>query len=377
MTEEDYYTLLGVNRDADQNEIKKAYRKLAMQYHPDRNPDNAEAEAKFKQVGEAYAVLSDPQKRAQYDRFGKAGARGAGGFSGGFGGGFSDPFDIFREVFGGGFADIFGMGGTGGARRTSKRRGADLQLRLQLTLEEISKGVRKKLKLKKQIGCDTCNGTGKSPGTSMVMCPSCQGHGEVAYRQGFFTVSQTCQRCGGEGQIVDRPCPTCHGDGRVRKESTIEVDIPAGIAEGQYITVRGEGNVGPRGGPKGDVLIIIEEKKHAEFERHGDDIVYNLQLSFVQACLGDEVEVPTLTGKATISIPSGTQSGKILRMKGKGIPHLNSYKVGDQLIKIHIWTPNKLGSKEKALLKELAAFESMYPKKEDKGFFERMKEAIL
>ena len=377
MAEEDYYTLLGVNRDADQNEIKKAYRKLAMQYHPDRNPDNAEAEAKFKQVGEAYAVLSDPQKRAQYDRFGKAGARGAGGFGGGFSGGFSDPFDIFREVFGGGFADIFGMGGTGGARRTSKRRGADLQLRLQLTLEEISKGVRKKLKLKKQVSCDTCDGTGKSPGTSMVMCPSCQGHGEVAYRQGFFTVSQTCQRCGGEGQIVDRPCPTCHGDGRVRKESTIEVDIPAGIAEGQYITVRGEGNVGPRGGPKGDVLIIIEEKKHAEFERHGDDIVYNLQLSFVQACLGDEVQVPTLTGKATISIPSGTQSGKILRMKGKGIPHLNSYKVGDQLIKIHIWTPNKLGSKEKALLKELAAFESMYPKKEDKGFFERMKEAIL
>jgi len=378
MPEEDYYTLLGVSRDADQNDIKKAYRKLAMQYHPDRNPDNKEAEDKFKKIGEAYAILSDPQKRAQYDRFGTAGARGAGGFGGGFsGGGFADPFDIFREVFGGGFADIFGMGGTSGRTRTAKRRGADLQLRLQLSLEEIAKGVKKKLKLKKQVACETCDGTGKSPGTSMVTCPSCQGRGEVAYRQGFFTVSQTCQRCSGEGQIVDRPCPTCHGDGRVRKETTLEVEIPAGIAEGQYITVRNEGNIGPRGGPQGDVLIIIEEKDHADFERHGDDIIYNLRLSFIQACLGDEVEVPTLTGKATITIPPGTQSGKILRMKGKGIPHLNSYKVGDELIKIHIWTPTKLGSKEKSLLKELASFDSMYPQKQDKSFFERMKEAIL
>ncbi|MBN1479834.1 molecular chaperone DnaJ [candidate division KSB1 bacterium] len=369
---EDYYTILGIGRDADQNEIKKAYRQLAMQYHPDRNPDNKEAEEKFKQIGEAYAVLSDPQKRAHYDRFGRAGTRTtAGGF-----GGFSDPFDIFREVFGGGFGDIFGMGSSG-PRRSPQRRGADLQIRLQLTLNDIANGVKKKIKLKKQVICKTCDGTGKSPGTTKVTCPSCHGQGEVAYRQGFFTVSQTCQRCGGEGQIIDKPCPTCYGEGRVRGEAFLEVDVPAGIAEGQYLTIRGEGNVGPRGGPQGDVIIIIEEKKHAEFERHGDDIVYHLRLSFPQVALGEDVEVPTLDGKAMISIPAGTQSGKILRMKGKGIPHLNSYKRGDELIKVHVWTPAKLGNKEKTLLKELSKFDSIHPKNEDKGFFERMKEAIL
>jgi molecular chaperone DnaJ len=370
MSGEDYYSVLGIGRNADQNEIKKAYRKLAMENHPDRNPGDNQAEERFKRISEAYAILSDPQKRAEYDRYGKAGARGAGGGFGGFSG---DPFDIFREVFGGGFGDIFGMG----QRRGAKRRGADLQLRLQLSLEEIAEGVKKKIKLKKQVNCDTCAGTGKSPGTSKVTCPVCHGQGEVAHRQGFFTVTQTCQRCNGEGEIIDKPCPTCHGDGRVRGESFIEIEVPAGIAEGQYLTVRGEGNVGPRGGPQGDVIIIIEEKKHAEFERHGDDIVYNLHLSFPQVTLGDEVQVPTLEGKAIISIPAGTQSGKILRMKNKGIPHLNSYRRGDELIKIHVWTPAKIGAKEKALLKELAAFESMHPNKEDKSFFERMKEAIL
>jgi molecular chaperone DnaJ len=376
MAEDEYYSLLGIARDADQNEIKKAYRKLAMEYHPDRNPDNKEAEEKFKKLSEAYAVLSDPQKRAEYDRFGKAGMRGGAGGFGGFSGGFSgDPFDIFREVFGGGFGDIFGMGGSQG--RSSKRRGADLQLRLKLSLEEIATGVKKKIKLKKQVDCDTCDGTGKSPGTSKVTCPACHGRGEVAYRQGFFTVSQTCQRCGGEGSIIDKPCPTCHGDGRVRGEDQIDIEVPAGIAEGQYLTVRGEGNVGPRGGPPGDVLIIIEEQKHDDFERHGDDIVYHLNLSFPQVVLGAEVEVPTLEGKAKISIPAGTQSGKILRMKNKGIPRLNSYKRGDELIKVHVWTPTKIGSKEKSLLKELAKFDSVQPQNDDKSFFERMKEAIL
>lgn len=376
MADEEYYSLLGIARDADQNEIKKAYRKLAMEYHPDRNPDNTEAEEKFKKLSEAYAVLSDPQKRAEYDRFGKTGMRGGAGGFGGFSGGFSgDPFDIFREVFGGGFGDIFGMGGSQG--RSSKRRGADLQLRLKLSLEEIATGVKKKIKLKKQVDCDTCDGTGKSPGTSKVTCPACHGRGEVAYRQGFFTVSQTCQRCGGEGSIIDKPCPTCHGDGRVRGEDQIDIEVPAGIAEGQYLTVRGEGNVGPRGGPPGDVLIIIEEQKHDDFERHGDDIVYHLNLSFPQVVLGAEVEVPTLEGKAKINIPAGTQSGKILRMKNKGIPRLNSYKRGDELIKVHVWTPTKIGSKEKSLLKELAKFDSVQPQNDDKSFFERMKEAIL
>lgn len=373
MAEEDYYEILGVSRDADANEIKKAYRKLAMEYHPDRNPGDKDAEEKFKKIGEAYSVLSDPQKRAQYDRFGKNGTRGMGGFEG-FGG-YADPFDIFREVFGGGFGDIFGMGQT--TRRSGKQRGADLQLRLELSLEEIAKGTKKTLKLKKYVLCSTCSGKGTSPGTSKVTCPACHGHGQVAYRQGFFTISQTCRRCNGEGQIIDRPCPTCHGEGRVRGEETVEVEIPPGVAEGQYITLRGKGNVGPHGGPQGDVLVFIEEKKHEEFERAGDDIIYHLYISFPQAALGAEVEVPTLTGKALINIPAGTQSGKILRMRGKGLPQLNSYKVGDQLIKVHVWIPTKLGAKEKSLLKELDQYKSMHPDREDKSFIDRMKEAVL
>jgi molecular chaperone DnaJ len=373
MADQDYYELLGVRKDADQGEIKKSYRKLAMEYHPDKNPGDKAAEDKFKEIGEAYAVLSDSQKKAQYDRFGKEGMRG--GFSGGQSGGYSDPFDIFREVFGGGFGDIFGMGGS--QKRSSKKRGADLQLRLQLSIEEIASGVKKTIKLKRQDTCSTCKGSGMSAGTSKATCPSCHGQGEVAYRQGFFTVSQTCQRCGGDGEIIDRPCSTCHGDGRTRGQAAIEIEIPAGIAEGQYLTVRGEGNIGPRNGLRGDVLVIIEEKKHAEFERHGDDVVYNLRLAFPQVALGADVEVPTLKGHATITIPAGTQSGKILRMKGKGIPHLNSYHTGDQLIKVHVWTPTKLNNAEKALLKELASTENIHPGKEDKSFFERMKEAIL
>ncbi len=376
MPDKDYYEILGVNRNADQNEIKKAYRKLAMKYHPDRNPGDKNAEEKFKELGKAYAVLSDPQKRAQYDRFGEAGTRTGG--QGGFGGGFTDPFDIFREVFGGGgFGDIFGMGGSSSRRRSTVTRGADLQVRLKLTLEEIAKGVTKKIKIKKQEKCDTCNGTGASPGTSKVTCPMCHGRGEVAYRQGFFSVAQTCQRCHGEGQIIDKPCHACHGDGRVKRESMMEVEIPAGIAEGQYINLRQQGNVGPRGGPRGDVIVIVEEKKHPDFERHGDDVIYHLKLTIPQAVLGDEIKVPTLDGKATISVPPGTQSEKILRMKGKGIPHLNSHGAGDQLIKVHVWIPTKLNNKEKDAFKSLSDSENIHPPNEDKSFFERVKEAFV
>jgi len=375
MNNTDYYELLGVNRDSNTNEIKKAYRKLAMQYHPDKNPGDKNAEERFKEISEAYAVLSDPQKRHQYDQFGKAGMRGAGGF-GGFEGGFVDPFDIFREVFGGGFGDIFGMGGSS-RRRSVSKKGADLQIRLKLTLEEIHSGVKKKIKIKKYISCETCKGTGASPGTSFVTCQSCQGRGEVAYRQGFFTVTQTCQTCSGEGKIVEKPCSTCNGAGRTRGESTIDVEIPAGVAEGQYLTLRNAGNVGPNGGPNGDVIVVIEESPHEYFERHGDDIVYNLQVGFTQVALGEEIEVPTLNGKARINIAAGTQSGKILRMRGKGLPHLNSYGSGDQLIRVFVWTPTKLNAKSKEMLKQLSGHEEMFPKKDDKSFFERMKEAIL
>ena len=374
MNSEDYYEILGIKRDASANEVKKAYRSLAMKYHPDKNPGDKEAEENFKKVGEAYSVLSDPQKRAQYDRFGKT---GPGQRAGGFGGfqDFSDPFDLFREVFGGGFGDIFGMGGSG-ARRSAQKSGADLQIKLKLTLEEIAEGITKKVKIKKHVHCKTCDGKGTSPGTSKVTCPACHGRGEMAFRQGFFSVSQTCQRCGGEGQVIDKPCPDCHGDGRVRGEETIEIDVPAGIAEGQYIRLRNRGNKGPHGGPKGDILVVIEEKEHEYFERHANDIVYHMQLGFPQVALGAEVKVPTLSGEATISVPAGTQSGKILRMRGKGLPDLNSHHKGDQLIKVHVWTPTKLTAEEKAVLNELANSENMYPQKNDKSFFERVKEAF-
>ncbi len=356
--EKDYYKILGVDRNADINEIKKAYRKLAMEYHPDRNPGDAKAEEKFKEIGEAYSVLSDPQKRREYDQFGQSGMRGTGGFSG-FGG-FQDPFDIFREVFGGGFSDIFGMSGEP-RRRTAAQRGSDLQVRLKLDLEEIARGVSKKIRIKKMVRCERCGGTGAKGGSDTIICPQCQGRGEVAYRQGFFTISRTCGRCLGEGRIIEQPCLACKGEGRVQGETTIEVEVPPGVAEGQYLTIAGAGNIGRRGGPSGDVIVIIEEKPHPFFQRHGDDILYELMLSYPQLVLGAEVEVPTLNGKAKINIPAGTQSGKILRMRGKGIPHLHSNKVGDQLIRLSVYTPTKLSERERELLRELAKLPNIQP----------------
>jgi molecular chaperone DnaJ len=376
MADRDYYEVLGVSRNADSNELKKAYRKMAMELHPDRNPNDKQAEEKFKEISEAYEVLSDPQKRRRYDQFGKGGLKGSSGGFGGFDfGGFHDPFDIFREVFGGGFGDIFGMGG--GRKRTTVQRGADLRVTLKLTLEEIANGVSKKIKLRKYVVCDSCQGTGSAKGTGTVVCPMCHGAGEVAYRQGFFTVSRTCSRCQGEGKIIEKPCAVCHGEGRTKGEASVDVEVPAGVAEGQYLTIRNSGNVGPRGGPNGDIIVVLQEKPHDLFERLGDDIVYNMYLSFTQAALGDEVVVPTLNGRAILNIAPGTQSGKILKMRGKGIPHLQGHGYGDQLVRVMVWTPTKLSEKEKKLFRELSESDALKPPKPDKSFFEKVKETIF
>lgn len=375
MTKRDYYEILGVSRNAGDEEIKKAYRKLAMKYHPDKNPDNNEAEEKFKEAAEAYEVLRDPQKRRQYDQFGHAGMKSMGyeGF-----GSVEDIFSAFGDFFGDfGFGDFFGSS-TGGSRRSYIRnRGSDLQVRLGLTLEEIAKGVEKKIKIKRFTPCNACNGIG---GTSQTNCNTCGGAGQVKQVSrslfGQFVNISACPSCNGEGKVIKDACSTCSGEGRIKKESTISVKIPAGVAEGNYLSLRGQGNSGIRGGSSGDIIVVMEELEHKYFERDGDDIIYDQQISFSQAALGDEVEVPTLTGKAKLQIAPGTQSGKILRMRGKGIPHLNHNGSGDQLVRIILWTPTKLSKKENDLFKELAKLDHTIPKNDKNGFFERMKKSF-
>ena len=373
MTKRDYYEILGVDRNAADDEIKKAYRKLAMQYHPDKNPDNKEAEAKFKEAAEAYEVLRDAQKRRQYDQFGHAGMKSMGyeGF-----GSVDDIFSAFGDFFGDmGFGDFFGSSTHRG--NNLRNRGSDLQVRLGLTLEEIAKGVEKKIKIKRLVKCESCNGIG---GTSQTNCNTCGGAGQVKQVSrslfGQFVNISACPSCQGEGTIVKDVCSSCSGEGRIKKESTISVKIPAGVAEGNYLPLRGQGNAGVRGGSAGDIIVVMEELEHKYFERDGDDIIYDQRISFSQAALGDEVEVPTLSGKAKLHIAPGTQSGKILRMRGKGIPHLNHNGGGDQLVKIILWTPAKLSKKEHDLFKELAKLDHAVPKNDKNGFFERMKKSF-
>ncbi len=377
MAKRDYYDTLGLQKNASDDEIKKAYRKLAMQYHPDRNAGDKAAEEQFKEIAEAYEVLRDPQKRATYDRFGHAGLRGSSG------GGYRDfEFDlsdalrtfmsegIFGEFFGGGRA----------RRRGESPRGSDLQVRLNLTLEEVATGVSKKLKIKTFVRCTTCEGSGGAKGSKPVTCPSCGGAGEIRQRSntifGQFINVTTCPQCEGEGKIVKEVCHTCRGQGRVEGEKTISVEIPAGVSSGNYITIRNEGPVGPRGGAPGDVIVLLGEKEHDKFERHGDDILYELPISITQAVLGDHVAIPTLEGEAILEIQAGTQSGKILRMRGKGIPHLNGYGRGDQLVRVLIWIPTKLSSKEREAFKELAKFDGLKPPEDSRSFFQKMKEAF-
>jgi molecular chaperone DnaJ len=381
-TKRDYYEVLGVNRDASPEDVKKAYRKLAMQYHPDRNKGDKQAEDKFKEVGEAYAILSDTDKRARYDRFGHqmAGMPGGGGTSGGSYGGFefdlSDALRQFMEggIFGGGFGRERGGGGP------TRVRGNDLQVRIPLTLEEIATGVKKRLRVKRSAACADCGGTGARKGTDRKTCSTCNGKGEVRQVSstifGQFQSIQACPQCHGEGKIITDPCPVCKGEGRVREETEISVDIPAGVSAGQYLTLRAEGNAGPRSGPRGDLIAIIEEKPHDHFVRDGNNILYALPLTIPQAVLGDEVEVPTLNGRARLKIDPGTEPGKILRMRGKGLPVLNGHRTGDELVEILVHVPSRLTAREKELLQELKRSENFKQAPADKGFFDRMKEGF-
>ncbi|MBF8247227.1 MAG: chaperone protein DnaJ [Bacteroidetes bacterium] len=374
MAKRDYYEILGVSRSASIDEIKKSYRQHALKFHPDRNPGNKEAEEKFKEAAEAYEVLGDPDKRRNYDQFGHEGLRGTNfrEFHD-----INDVFSSFGDIFGGGFGggifdEVFGAGRTQ-ARRSRGQHGSpgsDLRVTLRLTLEEIADGVEKKIKVRRQKKCDVCDGSGAKSSSGKSTCLQCAGTGELRQVSrsmfGQFVNITTCPRCEGEGKIIKDPCSTCRGEGRVQGESTIKVNVPAGVAEGNYIPLRGQGNAGRHGGPAGDLIVVIEEEANEYFTRNGDDIIYDLLISFPTATLGGEVEIPTLTGKAKLSIEPGTPAGRLLRMRERGISHLNSHGRGDQLVRVNIWVPTRLNAQEKQLLKDLASSEHMNPSEEDR-----------
>ncbi len=382
MAQRDYYEILGVNRNATTEEIKKAYRKYALKYHPDRNRDNPQSEDLFKEGAEAYEVLIEPQKRQAYDQCGHEGVKSTfrgGGFQWSdfsHANDFQDIFSNLDEIFGGGiFGDLFGRRG---GRRAN--RGEDLKVSVKLTLEEIALGTQKNIKLTRREACLTCNGSGAKQGSEPVTCTVCGGVGQVrqATRSlfGQFVNVTTCPQCGGNGKTIKDVCPDCRGEGRVQKQVNVSVTIPAGVSEGNYIPLRGQGNAGLQGGPAGDCLVFIEEVEHDRFERHGNDIVYNLPISFSQAALGADIEVPTLSGRVSMKIPAGTQSGKVLRLRGKGIPEVNGYRTGDQLVRVVVWTPTKLGKREESLFRELSKLENGQAPEGGKGFFDRVKEVL-
>lgn len=383
MAKRDYYEILGVSKGATADEIKKSYRKVAMQFHPDRNPGDKAAEEKFKEAAEAYEVLSDADKRAQYDRFGHAGVNGRAGQGAGASN-MEDIFSQFGDIFG---DDIFGsfFGGQGGGRSRSSQRsrgvkGSNLRVKLKLNYEEIAKGVSKQIKVKKYVSCTTCSGSGAKDKGSVQTCGTCGGSGQVRRVTNTFlgqmqTVT-TCPTCNGEGSVVTAKCSACKGDGRVYGEETVSIDIPAGVQEGMQLSVGGKGNAGERGGMNGDLIILIEEEQHKELHRDGLNVAYELHLSFPDAVFGIQAEVPTIDGRAKIKIPAGTQSGKIFRLKGKGFPAVNSYEKGDQLIYVNVWTPQQVTSEEKAMLEKLAHAQNFQPKpeKSDKSFFDKVRE---
>ena len=368
MAMRDYYEILGVERSADEREIKKAYKRLAMKFHPDRNPDNPEAEEKFKEAKEAYEILTDAQKRAAYDKFGHAGVDPNQAGPGGFGGG-ADFGDVFGDIFG----DIFG----GGRRSQRAARGADLRYNMELTLEEAVRGVSKEIKVPTLVECDECHGSGARSGTSAQTCPTCHGSGQVQMRQGFFAVTQTCPHCHGKGKIVTDPCRKCHGDGRVQKTKTLSVKIPAGVDTGDRIRLAGEGEAGEFGAPAGDLYVQVHVKEHPIFVRDGNNLFCEIPISFTTAALGGEVAVPTLDGKVMLKIPGETQTGRMFRLRGKGVRSLRSGAEGDLLCKAVVETPIKLSDEQKELLKQLedslngSGMKTHKPKAE--GFFEGVK----
>lgn len=380
----DYYQLLDVSRDADEEEIKKAYRKLALKYHPDRNQGSKDHEERFKEVTEAYDVLRDSEKRAMYDRYGKQGVRGAqGGGAQGFD--FSDAIDVFMRDFGGfsGLEDLFGSRGARG-QRTSSRKGQTVRIRLPLTLGEVATGVAKTVRVSLLDHCETCDGSGAKVGTKASACQTCGGSGEERHVQrsvfGQFVSVQPCGTCGGEGRVISDPCPKCSGDGRLRSERDVEVEVPAGVTSENFLTLRGRGSVGPRGGQRGDLIVLLEVQDDPRFQREGSDLVHELAVTFSQAALGAEVDAPTIDGTARVTIPGGIQSGEVLRLKGLGLPDLNGTVRGDQLIRVLVWTPIDLSSEQEEALKELSSVESPAPeeirRRSHKGFWSRVKEAF-
>ncbi len=380
MAKRDYYEILGVTRNSGEAEIKKAYRQMALKFHPDKNPGNKDAEDHFKEAAEAYEVLSNPDKRARYDQYGHDGLRNGGG-GGGYGGGmsmddiFSQFGDIFGSAFGGGFS---GFSGGGSRRRVNK--GTNLRVKVKLTLEEIATGVEKKIKVNKLVACDTCNGSGAAGGSAFSTCSHCRGTGQVTRVTSTFLgqmqTTSTCPYCNGEGQTITNKCNTCNGSGTAKGEEVISLNIPAGVSEGIQLSVGGKGNVAPRGGIPGDLIVQIEEIPHAELMRDGTNILYEHYISFPEAALGTSIEIPTIDGKVRIKIDAGTQGGKVLRLKGKGIPSLNGYGRGDQLINISVWTPKNLSKQEQELMENLMKAENFkpHPGAKDKTFFDRMKE---
>lgn len=375
----DYYEVLGVAKGASKDEIKKAYRKMAMQYHPDKNPGNAEAEAKFKEASHAADILMDDQKRSMYDRMGHAAEQGGMGGGGGFqGGGFSGDFGDLGDIFGDIFGDILGgqrgRGARGGARRSRAQAGDDLQTEIFVTFEEAAFGVEKEIQINRSVACETCHGSGAKKGSGPVTCDMCQGHGEVRRQQGFFTIAQPCPKCHGTGQTIKDVCETCHGRGKNKKKEKLSVKVPAGIDEGQRLKLSGQGDSGLNGGPAGDLFVLIHIQEHEFFKRDEYDVICEVPISFSQAAMGTEIEVPTLGGRVSMKIPEGTQAGQKMKLRNKGITKLGGYGFGDQIITIHVETPTKLTKEQRELFARLSELEQNSSNPMSKGFFDRVRE---